>query len=321
MDNLTETSAKDLLTTASEVSDIAHWSDERRNDFCNTFEKRVRVAKYILLTTAEMIREGAERRQFISNKHNVLISKGLKTTDRHGFSNKFGIPSFFPELRDRDTTVDWDRRTNTIGGRTCESLDLIADERAKAILSNLPPLRQAVEVIDAETAKKIGRKEKLLADAKKTKTELEEASEDIVMADLDQKMTIGAFRDLVKARDAKRKALIRKLSDISEEGGELEKEIAKALYAGLPGLSDAVVESVRTHIDQAIGLDEMLRRVTEQVKFGDSESALSLLRHFEQDEVTISDNVKQRFAEALEKLKLTKKALPTKATTAKKKAN
>jgi hypothetical protein len=64
------------------------------------------------------------------------------------------------------------------------------------------------------------------------------------------------------------------------------------------------VEVIKSHIDRSVALDEVSRRVEEQVRFGDSEAAVSLLSHFEQDEVNIGDTIRSQLAEALNKLKI-----------------
>lgn len=75
----------------------------------------------------------------------------------------------------------------------------------------------------------------------------------------------------------------------------------------MPGLAEAVVDVIQQHLDRSKALDAMSRRVEEQVRFGDSDAALELLRHFEADESRISDNVKASFDDALKKLKLSVK--------------
>jgi hypothetical protein len=56
----------------------------------------------------------------------------------------------------------------------------------------------------------------------------------------------------------------------------------------------------------------MGRRVSEHVKFGNSQAAVELLRTFEKDEVTISEDVAARFRTALEQLKVKKPAKASK---------
>jgi septation ring formation regulator EzrA len=194
-----------------------------------------------------------------------------------------------------------------VGGREISGLDEIVHQRVNEILSNLPPLSKAVRIIDPDTAAMIDKVEKLKAQGQKLKDEVDEVSQPIIMAEVDQKMSVGEFRSLVKEREQKRKALLMKMQEIGKEGSQLEEIVYKKLYKGLPGLSDAVVDIAKTHLDRSTALDTMSRRVEEQVKFGDSETALQLLQHFEKDEVAVSEKVHAQFQEALEKLKLSVK--------------
>ena len=117
-------------------------------------------------------------------------------------------------------------------------------------------------------------------------------------------MTVAQFRALVKAADKKRRELVDKLHECGKEGSRLEAVVGKRLFKGLPGLAEAVCEVITQHLERSKALDATSRRVTEQVKFGDSEAALELLRHFESDEAEVSAKVKATFTDALEKLKL-----------------
>jgi hypothetical protein len=146
--------------------------------------------------------------------------------------------------------------------------------------------------------------EELKAKGQKTLEQVEEASEPIVMSDINQDMTIKNFRAMVKAQDTRRRSLLNKLEEIGQEGSQLESTVNKRLYKGLPGLAEAVMNVVHQHLDRSKALDATARRVTEQVIFGDSEAALEMLKHFEQDEAQVSSSVKASFDEALAKLKL-----------------
>lgn len=294
-DNLTEASPGEMLATLNETS-IATWSDTRRKDFAGTFDARVRAARLILLSTAAQILEGAERRKFISSFHTRRIAD-------HGPNLK--------TLADQDklrgmSDYYFDAANATCGGRSYHDLKQIAKERADLVLSELPPLKTAVQIIDPETAAKIDRRAKLKEQGQALVEELEEVTEAVSMADLDQKMTIGEFRALVKERDNKRRKLIQKLNEIGREGTELEDSINKKLFKGLPGLSDAVIDAFKLHIDRAKALDELSRRVSEKVLFGDSEAAMSLLKMFEEDEAALPGQIRNSIKEALAKLNLAK---------------
>jgi hypothetical protein len=293
---LLDTPTSEFMVTVQD-GDIANWDDTKKSEFVGLFHNRVRAARYILERTAFRVAETAESRKFISQKH---LRKLYDNADLYGQRLNFNPHRF------TDPTGEGNRwhHSGMVGGRELTALDDIADQRAKAVLNELPPLKAAVQIIDPETAKLLERKEKLLELGDKIRDEVETVSEPIIMADLDQNMTIGAFRKLVSDQDKKRKQLLSKLTEIGKEGSSLEATIAKRLYAGLPGLSEAVVEVIKSHIDRSTALDEVSRRVDEQVRFGDSEAATSLLNHFEQDEAEIGDKVKSQLVEAMEKLKL-----------------
>jgi hypothetical protein len=259
---------------------MAEWSDEKRADFVATFEKRSRAARTILEMAAEEMMEVASRRKFISAKHVNQVRKAHTVTHRYG------------RVSEEET------------GRTYEDMHKIAQEQAEAVLKGLPPLKKAVQIIDPDTAKKIDQRDKLIAKGKKIRDELVDLAEPIRMGELDQSMTIGEFRKMVKDRERRQKRLIDTLEEIAKEGNQLENAINKALYAGLPGLSDAVVKAVNDCYERSNALDATTRRVAEQVKFGDSTAAMDILRRFEKDEAEVSDEIKAEFQGALKKLKL-----------------
>jgi hypothetical protein len=287
-------SITDLVPTAiSGTEQMAEWSDEKKADFVKTFEKRSAASRLILEMTAEAMLNTASGRKFISAKHVNQVNKSNTVSRSCGYHR------------------DIEKET----GRTYEDLYKIAEEQAKAVLAGLPPLKKAVQIIDPDTAKKIDQRDKLIVKGKKLRDELVELAEPIEMGDLDQNMTVGEFRKMVKAREKRQKRIIETLEEIAKEGNTLENAINKALYSGLPGLSDAVVKAVNDCYERSNALDATTRRVAEQVKFGDSNAAMSILRRFEEDEAEVSTEIKAEFQEALKKLKL---AATRKRKTAKK---
>jgi hypothetical protein len=295
----------DILAKVEDNTDIANWSEARQNEFVGTFHQRSRVTRYILIKTANRVWELALKRHFISSKHTRSITKGLLELRDH-----WALPSNFDaligSLHDKNERNLYHHPT-LVGGREVAGLNLIADERAKQILANLPPLSKAVEIIDVETSRKIDRKLKIEAEGETLREKLEEVCGVVSLSDQDPEMKIGAFLAMVQDREDQRQRLIKRMNALAIEGQRLESEISKTLFAGLPGLSDAVVEVIRNHVEQSIAFEQTGRRVEEQVKFGQSAAAVELLRHFEKDEVKVSDGVKEQFAAALEKLKVSKK--------------
>lgn len=290
--------SSNALMKQAASGEIGLWTDEKKKDFVATFEARAKAGRWILLHTADIILETAHRRQFISDKHLKKLNRDKQDISTR-WSKNYGLSD--------------EPLGDAVGGRTLNDLTSIARERAELVLSELPPLKKAVRIIDAGTADKIERKEKIVAQLRKLKEQLEDdlLAGPIRMSELDQKMTIGEFRKMVSQRVKTRKDIFRKMDDLAVEGTRLENEINKSLYKGLPGLSDAVLNVAQRHYDRATALDEMTRRVGERVMFGDSEAAMEMLKSFEKDEQTVPEDVKAEFKNALEKLRVSKKQLGT----------
>jgi hypothetical protein len=272
----------ELSTLASDKS-ITTWDDAKRRDFIALFKKRAVIGCYLFALTASYVREGAQRRKFISNKHTA----DLKQVECCGHQD--------------------------LDGRSQTELREIAEKRANAILAELPPLKDAIQIIQPGVAKKLDRLAALKEEANTLFTRLTELAEPIDMADEQyQSMAVSAFRTLVQTRLDERKETGRKLDDIAEKGTALEDEVNKALYSGIPGLSDAVVKTINNLVDREKALDEVTRRIEERVMFGDSQAALEMLQRFEKDEVTVSEDVRAEFRKALDVLKVARKQLRSK---------
>ena len=123
----------------AQADGMAQWSESKKNEFCSLFEKRAKFARLLCSLTASKYAEGAKRRHFISEYHLDRLER--KTSWR---------PS----------TDKWNYEGSAAAtGRSWDELERLAGERAKTLLKELPPLKKAVEVIDVETSKKIGRLE------------------------------------------------------------------------------------------------------------------------------------------------------------------
>jgi hypothetical protein len=293
MDNLLETNPKDMLATIGNT-DMAEWSDIKKAEFVKTFDARSKAAKYILVQTAEILLNTAIERHFVSQK------RAAEVAEKYGPTNNML----------QDTYDDQSKYySSTVGGRATSELIAVARERADAILDELPPVRDAVAIIDKETALLMDKRDKLLAKLNRLGPRLTDYSLTIKMSEVDQKMPIGDFRAMVALRYKKYCAVARAMSEIGKEGAEIEDIINKKLYMGLPGLDDAVIKVASSHLDRAQALAQLVRRMGEKVMFGDSKEAMDILKHFEKDEVELSDDIKTRFAEALEKLKVSRKQL------------
>ena len=272
----------EALGLALDNNSIQTWSDDKRKDFTQVFDKRVKVSVFLLKSVAQLIHQHACNLNLASRK----------------------------DLN--DISINHDRYQQTVGDRPVDDLNKIARDKADEVIKSMPAVSKAMEIIDPEAAKDMKTLEGLSAKGTKFLDELSDISEPLVMGELDQDMTIGAFRKMIKDRESKRDELLKKLNDIGEESSLLEKKIAKKLYHGIPGFSDAIIDVIKQHIDKANAMETFGRRVSEKVMFGDSQAALELLKSFENDEVEVSANIKAKFDEALDKLKLSVKKLPKK---------
>jgi hypothetical protein len=149
----------------------------------------------------------------------------------------------------------------------------------------------------------IEKREQLLKQGKDLVEEANELSGALDIDDFPDTMTLAKFKAEVKVREEKRHAILAKMDEVGQEGQGLDRKINKFLFAGLPGLSQAVVDVVNNLYERASALSILQRRVTEQVQFGDSNAALSILANFEKDEVMVSDEIKSKFDAAIEALK------------------
>jgi len=263
------------LVAQTEGDKMAIWSDEKKKDFVAVFKDRVEAARHVLDTCADVMLNDAFRKKFIGAKHKNKLKKHTNISfNNHG----------------------------KVGGRPAQDLNELADERAKDLLKSLPPLAKAVEIISPELSKKIEERDGILDKGKTLAKQLADLSEPIHMSELDQKMSIGSFRQMIKDTEKKRNELAFKMNELGKEGCELEDEIDKALYSGIPGLSDAVCAAIQSCHDKSDAFDQMSRRVEERVLFGDSKAATDIFQKFEQDEAKLSDDVKAELTAALDKL-------------------
>lgn len=290
MENLnTESIMNDAaLAVKSSTDGMQKWSEEKRKDFCEVFDQRARCSAFILTCTASELLDTANRRQFVGQKAKAKL--------QNEFAALLGYQAFHGKGDDYQK----------LGGRNIEELKNIAAGRAKEIFENLPPLKQAVQLIKPEVAKKIDQFEAFKNLAQKYADELDkpEYTKGFNLSQVDQDMTIGEFRQMLKDRIEKRTKLVKKLNEVAKAAVEIEDVIAKELYAGIPELQEAIIDVARKHYERAAAMGGMQRRVIEHVQFGDSEAAIAMVKQFEKDEQVVSPTIKAEFDAALNKLKL-----------------
>lgn len=263
-------------------NELALWSDEKKKNFVDLFKRRAESSRYILLETARRILDRAQAKKYVSPKHHSQLFGSYK--DGYIHTRRYGSGFAEPD-------------------RGYDELEEIAAARANEVLKGLPPIAKAVQVIDPETAKKIVRHEQLEKQGKELCDELKEMSGTIFSMEEHKDMLVGDFLAMVEKHNSRVEEIAKKLEKIGKEATKLDEEVCKRMYAGLPGISDAVIAAINSLLERAHGLDATTRRVEEHVLFGDSEAAMSVMKRFEQDEVEISEKVKSTFESALEILK------------------
>jgi len=297
--------AENPVAMLAETDTMATWSDEKKKEFSSLFSKRTQLARILCAITVSKFATMAKNRHFISDYHLTKLKRS------HGWEPH------------REYKYEYESQVRECG-RNFDEIARIAELRAKSLLAELPPLKKAVQIIDKGVAQKLDKITRLETKAEAEKEELEQLPRSIDMKDDEyQDWTLRAFNaEVTRIFDARQK-LIKSINKAGQEAHDLEVAVAKALYKGLPGLSEAVVDVIKAHIERGTGLDQMDRRVTEQVKFGDSEAATGLLKQFEKDEASVSTELKSKLNAAMAALKASVKALPkgaknTKALGAKK---
>lgn len=269
-----ETTTELLASTSSDA--MREWSEQRRKDFVHMYMQRADAAIAILVRTAERLHESAVRRFIYPQKAT--------------FSNDVRICHY-----------------GTHGDRKWEEIEEVATKRADAIFSELPQVKKALEVTNPDVFELMVKKDKVIKTGTEKLKKLNEISQTISLSELDQKMTIGEFRQYAEERESMRKRLVRELNDLAQEGNGLEAKIHKALFKGIPGLKEAIEVAIDAQMARVKGFEQLKRRVQEKVLFGDSDAAQELLQHFKDDEVELDVDVKKQIAEALAKVNLVKK--------------
>jgi hypothetical protein len=285
-------SAMEIATNIPGTS-MAMWSEDKKKDFAQTFEQRSKASRYLLLRTAYHVYHYSKNRKILSDKHGRYVKCDDSTI----------VESLYDTERGRRTHGGQD----SIGGRPESELEEIAKQRAKQLLEELPPLQKALEIVQPDVARKMAKRDHLITVGQDLMAHLERNSKTIKMSEVDEKLTIGEFLAQVQELEKQRTDTIKALDKIGKEGCKIDAEISQALYAGIPGLSDAVLKVINQHTERAKVMGETCRRVGELVLFGDSDAALSLLQTFENDEAKVSDEVRTEFSGMLEKLKLARK--------------
>lgn len=278
---------------------MALWTDDKKKDYVGLFKQRANASMYILRETARGLANRAKEKQFLGvPRYNKLLE------DCCHFAGEDAITS--NNYYDRQGTSDLWRKTYD---RSQTDMDAIVKERVVEYIKQLPSLNAAMLILDAETHAKMLRRDELREKGQELTDKFGELSVDIRLSDMDQSMTIGAFRAYMKDLERKRKAMLEELEELGKEGQDLERHINKALFKGLPGIGDEIESVVKELYQQSKDMGSTSRSVENTVLYGDCEAALAILESFKNDEKKVSTAIGLRFANGLEllKLKLAKK--------------
>jgi hypothetical protein len=266
-----------IETQALAINDngeLASWSENKREGFLKTYRQRTFAAISIAVATANLFRRKASEHNFISAKHTTKIDKKYADIQSAG--------TYYCQ-----------------SGRSPQELDMLAEERAGDIYQQLPPLRKAVQLIDAKTTALIDQAAQLRKKAQTSADALGDLPTEFDMDDYED-MTVKAFKKMVSDTAKKKRKLYEAMQECGSQAHRIDARVAKALYAGLPGISDACVGVIEEHLDKARGLLQLVRRVEEKVRYGDSEAACTLLAGFEKHELQVSKDTRVKIKSAMD---------------------
>lgn len=292
-----------INTIQNDALAFQSWSDDRRNQFCEAFHDKIRASQYIIYLVADSLLRKTLDNHMLNGRRSGDLGKFVRTisvTDDYHYKKQ----------------GSWDH----VGGRSKEELAEVATGQVKEILNDLPKMVDIVQVLDKTTADRIRERDSLVAECTALRDELAETCQVVSLtteAENNPKMTLREFVDSMKKRESRRVKIVNLLNEKLKEGARLDGEIAKSLYKGVPGLSEAVESTIRDLVDQAATLNITGRKVEEKIKFGDCEAALQILQSFEKDETQVKAQYANRIREAVQKLGLPvkeKKARAKKST-------
>lgn len=283
------------LMVGESAAAMALWSDVKKKDYVTLFKQRANASMYILRNTASQMALRARDKQFLGiPRYNKLVE------ECQSFAGEDAIQSNRHCYGHQEVADLW-RKTYD---RSQADMDAIVSERVTALLKNLPSLNAAMLILDPDTHARMIRREELREKGQEITDKFAEVSVDIRLSDMDQGMTIGAFRAYMKDLESKRKAMLEELEEIGKEGQDLERHINKVLFKGMPGIGEEIESVVKELYQQSKDMGSTSRSVENTVLYGDCEAALAILESFKNDEKKVSTAIGLRFQNGLELLKL-----------------
>lgn len=283
------------LMVGDSAAAMALWTDDKKKDYVNLFKMRASASMYILRHTARELAGRAKEKQFLGiPRYNKLVE------DCDNFAGEDAIQGNRRGYGHDDTADLW-RKTYD---RSQADMDAIVKERVVSLIKNLPSLNAAMLILDPETHAKMLRRDEIREKGQELTDKFSGVSVDVRLSDMDQTMTIAAFRAYMKDLEGRRKAMLEQLEEIGKEGQELERHINKALFKGLPGIGEEIESVVKELYQQSKDMGSTSRSVENTVLYGDCEAALAILESFKNDEKKVSTAIGLRFQNGLELLKL-----------------
>jgi len=281
------------LMVGESAAAMALWTDDKKKDYVGLFKQRANASMYILRNTARELASRAKEKQFLGiPRYNKLVEECTQ------FAGEDAVQG---DYYNRQATSDLWRKTYD---RSQVDLDAMVKERVVSLIKNLPSLNAAMLILDPETHNKMLRRDELREKGQEITDKFAEVSVDVRLSDMDQTMTIGAFRAYMKDLESKRRRMLEELEEIGKEGQDLERHINKALFKGLPGIGEEIESVVKELYQQSKDMGSTSRSVENTVLYGDCEAALAILESFKSDEQKVSTAIGLRFQNGLELLKL-----------------
>jgi hypothetical protein len=283
------------LMVGDSAAAMALWTDDKKKDYVELFKQRANASMYILRHTARKLASSAKEKQFLGiPRYNKLVE------DCCNFAGEDAIRGERHNYGHSETSDLW-RKTYD---RSQADMDAIVKDRVVSLIKNLPSLNAAMLILDPETHAKMLRRDEIREKGQELTDKFAEISVDVRLSDMDQNMSIGAFRLYMKDLEGKRKAMLEQLEEIGKEGQDLERHINKALFKGLPGIGEEIESVVKELYQQSKDMGSTSRSVENTVLYGDCEAALAILESFKGDEKKVSTAIGLRFQNGLELLKL-----------------
>ena len=273
----------DALTIAtSNAGEMTLWTEDKKKEYVALFTERAADSRYIMQKTASLILSRAYKRKFVGNK--MVQDLNQKYWAGEGWNGCGDVK--YTGKRDRATLTE------------------IAQTRADELIKQLPSMKKAMAILDPDTAKDMEDIVPLQTEYEEVSAEVSARPTQVTLDDWPETATRLEIQTDIREQEQRNKALLEKQNELAALIHKLQLRIDKVLINGIPGIRDEIKKAVVQLVEQSHGIDNLSRRVEEQVLFGESDTALEMLRHFQKDEAHVSEDITLKFNAGLEKLKL-----------------